>query len=176
MCGQTCCVCVSATNSLRQKQKNSRCCFHFIFCLQLGQSKHACMSGRFCSYCRKKNLKKPVYAEGEILHRLQGLTAVRVRLAEVRRSGWLNWQLRHRHLARHRVSSAQTAAIFSVRAHLEPRQQGGRAHERLQGKQTAAPDLSAGCTANSRKQMKSEPQSQTRIIFTHIIQLQHAVL
>lgn len=54
------------------------------------------------------------------------LTAVGVGLAEVRRGGRLNWQLRHRHLTRHRVSCAQTAyaaAIFSVRAHLWNREQ-----------------------------------------------------
>lgn len=58
-----------------------------------------------------------------------GLTAVRVGLVEVRRGGWLNGQLRHRHLTRHRVSCTQTAhaaAIFSVRAHLENRERGER--------------------------------------------------
>lgn len=57
---------------------------------------------------------------------VQGLTTVRVRLAEVRRGGWLNRQLRHRHLTPHRMSSTQTAhaaAVFSVRAHLENREE-----------------------------------------------------
>lgn len=54
-----------------------------------------------------------------------GLTTVRIRLAEVRRGGRLNGQLRHRYLTRHRVSATQTAhaaAVFSVRAHLENRE------------------------------------------------------
>lgn len=51
-----------------------------------------------------------------------GLTAVGVRLAEVGRCGRLNRQLRHGHLTCHRVSAPQaahSAAVFSVRAHLE---------------------------------------------------------
>lgn len=55
------------------------------------------------------------------------LTAVRVGLVEVWRGGWLNGELGHWHLTCHWVSRTQathaTASVFSMRAHLENREE-----------------------------------------------------
>lgn len=101
---------------------------------------------------------------------VQGLTTVRVRLAEVRRGGWLNRQLRYRHLTPHRMSSTQTAhtaAVFSVRAHLENRE------ERREGEfqRTAALILSTVRTAKQSIFQFLSPDVIWALVYSDVLQV-----